>query len=311
MAAVRVLNPVRAVKIALIYKQTAGEGLSKKELTDQLERSGHQVLRAADAGADLSRLLSPDVDLVVAAGGDGTIAEAARALAHSDVPMAILPRGTANNIAKSFGVQGAIPELIESWTHAVPSACDLGVMRNAQHQSLFVEGIGVGLIAEGISAALQGNETAHPDASAQVIEDLRHYRDALAELRPVRFELIADGHDLSGDYILVEVLNMPCVGPNIVLSSEVSPFDGLLSVVTAREEHQDALLTYFEERLAGLESRVRLPYMHARSVEVRGAGVVHLDDEIRRLTQMTSIALQIEPAAVQVLSIQGRQGVPS
>jgi diacylglycerol kinase (ATP) len=306
---VRLLNPVSDVKLALIYKQTAGEGVSRRELTDQLERSGHHVLRALDVDADLSRLLSPDVDLVVAAGGDGTIAVAAKALAHSGVPLAVLPRGTANNIARSVGAQGAIPELIESWPHAEPWRCDLGVIRGPQGHSLFVEGVGAGLIAEGIFAALQRSGPAHPDASAQVVEDLRHYRDALTVLKPRRFDLTADGLDLSGDYLLVEILNMPCVGPNIVLASGVSPFDGFLSVVIAKEEHRDALLNYFEQRVTGQEARAALPFTHARSIELRGASVVHVDDEVQQLKPATSAVFGIEPAAVQILgSLHGRHG---
>lgn len=289
------------MNVSLVYKSTAGEGLSPEELTERLERCGHRVLRAIDADADLSNLVSPDVDLVVAAGGDGTIAEAAKALAHTDVPLAILPRGTANNIAKSFGAQGALPELIESWKHAIPKACDLGTIRLAKKEFLFVEGAGAGLIAEGIVAADQRNGVPHPDVAAQIAADLRHYRNALEQLRPRPFQLSVDGHDVSGDYLLVEVLNIPSVGSNIVLSDEVSPFDGLLSVITAREEHRQVLVTYFEERLSGAQVSATLPSIAARRIELSGAAALHVDDEIHQIQPSTRILVEVEPGAINVL----------
>jgi hypothetical protein len=176
------------------------------------------------------------------------------------------------------------------------------VVRSAERESSFVEGTGVGFIAEGMLAALQRSGTAHPDTSAQVMADLYHYRDTLMALQPRRFDIGVDGLDLSGDYILVEVLNMPCVGPNIVLASDVGPFDGFLSVVIAGEEQRSALLSYFEERLAGHEAGAPLLSTRARSVELRGASVAHIDDEIQHVNAATAVFFGIDRAAVHVLS---------
>ena len=43
-------------------------------------------------------------DLVVAAGGDGTVSDVAEALVHSDVPLGIIPVGTANALARELGL---------------------------------------------------------------------------------------------------------------------------------------------------------------------------------------------------------------
>jgi diacylglycerol kinase (ATP) len=54
--------------------------------------------------------------LIVAAGGDGTINEVAEGMVHSEVPLGILPAGTANVLAMetgmSCGLEGAARELI-------------------------------------------------------------------------------------------------------------------------------------------------------------------------------------------------------
>jgi YegS/Rv2252/BmrU family lipid kinase len=50
------------------------------------------------------RALADDVDLVILGGGDGTMNAAAPALVESGLPLAILPLGTANDLARSLGL---------------------------------------------------------------------------------------------------------------------------------------------------------------------------------------------------------------
>jgi YegS/Rv2252/BmrU family lipid kinase len=56
--------------------------------------AGELARYAVDRGADL----------ILVAGGDGTINEAVNGMAHSDVPLGILPAGTANVLANELGI---------------------------------------------------------------------------------------------------------------------------------------------------------------------------------------------------------------
>ncbi len=69
-----------------------------------LEGDGHRVTVAPTegprtAGAIARRHIKQGADLIVAAGGDGTINEVAEGMIHSQVPLAVLPAGTANVMA--------------------------------------------------------------------------------------------------------------------------------------------------------------------------------------------------------------------
>ena len=80
------------------------------------------------------------------------------------------------------------------------------------------------------------------------------YVDLIDSVAASHFEIAIDGTTIEGDYLLVEVLNMPSVGPNVRLTSEVNPADGLLSVVVAAESDRPALAAYLRARAIGERS---------------------------------------------------------
>ena len=64
-----------------------------------------RVTWEAGDGAELAReAVAAGVDTVVACGGDGTVNEVLNGLDGSDVPMGIVPIGTANDFAKQVGI---------------------------------------------------------------------------------------------------------------------------------------------------------------------------------------------------------------
>src|SRR5690606_6672480 len=106
---------------------TSGDAsASAEELEGILADAGYQVRYQALAGEWKTNLEDPG-DLVVAAGGDGTVAEALMTLAGRDVPVAILPFGTANNIAKSLRIVGETAQIVAAWRERNPEPLDLGL----------------------------------------------------------------------------------------------------------------------------------------------------------------------------------------
>jgi YegS/Rv2252/BmrU family lipid kinase len=80
-------------------------------------------------------------DLLVAGGGDGTISQAARQLAHRDVALGVLPLGTTNNFARTLGVplgvEGALGVVLDGKVADV----DLGLVEGM----LFANLVSVGM----------------------------------------------------------------------------------------------------------------------------------------------------------------------
>jgi diacylglycerol kinase (ATP) len=293
------------MRVALFHNEDAGDGTSVDEIRSLLERHGHHLVQVVDKEWSAELVLEKRVDLVVAAGGDGTVTTAARVLAGSAVPLAILPLGTANNIARSLCCDGPIETLIESWEHAAPQPLDLGTARGVWGERIFIESVGAGLIPAGIAAA-----KAHPDkgegsATSKPTDAVRMFRDVLARLEPRRWTITLDGLATTGDFLLVEILNMPSIGPNLVLSQEASPSDGFFTVLVATERHRDELDEYLVQRIEGGAGPLRLTPRRARQVEILGWDDVHVDDQLLRATPSETVSMTIEPAALTFLQGPG------
>jgi diacylglycerol kinase family enzyme len=268
------------MRICLYWNESAGEGVSRHDLTALIKRAGHAVERIVDRVEDIPRMGDAAIDCVVAAGGDGTVARAGRALAFGDLPLAILPTGTANNIAASLGITGTPEAVIASWNDQQIQRIDVGVVRDSHGESVFLESVGTGLVAHGIAT---GDEAVPKgkSAAAQLAHARQLYLEALSHLRSRPYSITIDGASIDGEYLLVEVLNMPSIGPGIRLSADVSAADGALSVVVARETDREALAAYVSTWLTAVPATAGLESRHGRRIELKGLQGFHVDDDVR------------------------------
>src|SRR5689334_24657711 len=130
------------MRIALIHNPNSGRRVSIESLRELIEREGHQLVRVIEHASDGAALADPPAELVVAAGGDGTVAEAVRLVAGRHLPLAVLPLGTANNIAFTLGLGGPLERQVQGWHDAPALPLDSGALEGIEGPALFVEGVG-------------------------------------------------------------------------------------------------------------------------------------------------------------------------
>jgi len=89
-------------------------------------------------------------DLILAAGGDGTINEIVNGMAGSKVPLGILPAGTANVLANELGMGRTMERAARSLLRCVPERVSLGLLSTALGDAprYFLLMAGAGLDAE-------------------------------------------------------------------------------------------------------------------------------------------------------------------
>ena len=286
------------MRICLYWNKTAGGGISLRKLQDIISSAGHTVARTVDDASDLPEHME-DVDCVVAAGGDGTIARAGRVLAGGELPLAILPLGTANNIANSLGIRGEIDKLARRWHGSQPVKIDVGVATIKDTPSLFLESVGFGLVT---SCIAEGQATLPKDDPETHLADARTlYLNTLARLAPRHYDITIDGERLSGEFLLVEALNTPSIGPQLEFSAGTNAADGFLSVVAVTAAERDALVAYLNTLHAGGAAHDGFKSWRAREVAVSGADRAHVDDRVVEAGEPV-VAIGIRHAALPVLA---------
>lgn len=278
------------MRITLIHNPSAGMRTpGRDELIGSLASHGHDVLYQSTEAGDFTHALGVPADVVIACGGDGTVGKVACALLYRAVPLAIVPRGTANNIAAFLGIEWSMGECAARVADGdVPRRrLDIGAAQGPWGVARFVEAAGLGLVA----ALLRGAEYdfAHERlATGQTIRDTQKVehgatllRRAMEQMRGRPRRVVADGVDLSDDYLLVAALNVGQIGPRVALAPHADPGDGELDLVLIREDDRSALGSYLEALADGQRAELHVPVRRVRRLEVgwptEGG---HLDDEL-------------------------------
>lgn len=123
-------------KARLIYNPMAGKGKLKAKIPQLLERlneKGYEATAYAttgpgDATKEASRVVDEGVDLIIAAGGDGTISEVINGIAPKPKrPMfAIIPAGTTNDFSRALGIPKNYEKAIEVIVDGYQIPIDIG-----------------------------------------------------------------------------------------------------------------------------------------------------------------------------------------
>jgi diacylglycerol kinase (ATP) len=289
------------MRVTLLHNKSAGsENHARDELEESLRQAGHAVVDVvSDLNGLLASLARETCELVVVAGGDGTVSRVSCALAGRHLPLAILPLGTANNTARSLGVDGSVEAVIDSWSAGSFRDFDLATIHESDRLAPLSEAVGWGIFPKVIHKA---SELSDPDQREHTLErDRRLFMRVIERARPHYYEIDVDGTRLSGDYLLVEVVNIPYIGPQLQVSPDSNPSDGKLELVLAGESERDALLEIAERGC--LSSGARLPTRKAEHVTVRSeVRRFHRDGALVEATHKPNVSVvAIEPASVRYL----------
>jgi len=145
----------------LIYNPVAGKLKRNNQLIlhrtiEALSKAGLSVTAIATTGpstaAGLARTAIADgADLVMALGGDGTINEVANGVIGSEVPLAVLPGGTANCLGIETGMGTNPVKAVAKLKDCVPRRIAVGRVTCDGAERYFLSMVGVGLDAQIVS----------------------------------------------------------------------------------------------------------------------------------------------------------------
>ena len=178
---------------------------------------------AGDPGRGMAgKAAAEHVDLVLACGGDGTVIACAEGLAGCRTPLAVIPAGTGNLLARNLG----LPLGLDAALVVALSGDDMPLDMGSANGKPFVVMAGVGLDAKMLESTSESLKKRFGWA-AYAISALRHLRD-----RPMRVRLRADGGPpLRRRAGGVVVGNVGWLQGGVPLLPDAEPDDGLLDVL--------------------------------------------------------------------------------
>jgi diacylglycerol kinase (ATP) len=293
--------------VQLIHNPGAGnEGHSRTTVIKLLEAEGY-VCRYCSTDDEEWQNIDPMADFIVIAGGDGTVKKIASFLLKKEaaikkMPVAILPFGTANNIATSLNISGEPADIIHSWNLNKTIAIDVGKLSHGIEPEFFIESFGYGLFPYLMKKMHQQgkNDTADKDAKIKVALKLMH--EISHSYEPRYCELIIDGEDHSGNFLMAEVMNTRFIGPNLFLSPHGHPGDGTFEVVLIPGEHQAKFADYVDSKINDAEVIYSFVTIKAEDIKMKWKGThVHVDDELLKLKESEPVHVHIEKNALVFL----------
>ena len=222
-------------RVALVFNPVnAGERPEerKRQVVEALEAAGAtEVLVEETTEEDpgrgaTERVLSKGVDVVMVAGGDGTVMACVSALAGSRTPLAVLPGGTGNLLATNFDLPGDPKDAAQLALRGRGRRLDVGALEgDGLDGDRFVVMSGIGFDAAMLRDAGPALKS-RLGAFAYVLSGLRHLRR-----RPVEYHIALDGlpaFSRVAQGVLVGNLGRLQAGLEVLPGAE--PDDGILDV---------------------------------------------------------------------------------
>jgi diacylglycerol kinase (ATP) len=254
--------------IVFIVNPVAGSAKVGPIIADLARRFGRggarvQVLKTARAGhaQTLARNLTTDVDLLVAVGGDGTVREVAEGRIEHPLPIAIVPAGTENLVARHLAMRASAECLWRCITCGSVRPFDVGVV-NGRH-FLIVSGAGFDAeIVQRLTRTRRGHIT-RTDYFWPMWRTFWQYR-----FPPV--SVTADGQTLFEGQGLVFVGNISHYGMGLRILRDARDHDGLLDVCIYPCRWQGRLLVHsFFTAIKRHVERPDVIYRRARRVTIQ------------------------------------------
>jgi diacylglycerol kinase (ATP) len=293
--------------VQLIHNPGAGDQeYNRSEILTLLKDNGYDC-GYLSTKEDNKYDFSTDLDLLIIAGGDGTVRKTVEEILLGrllDKPsmLAILPLGTANNISKALNSGKDLKTIIRSWQERKTKHFDVGRTWNVPGHNFFLESFGFGifpyLMLEMEKTEQKDSNTAkeNKDKALEVLHNI------ILTYEPHECKFEIDGTKYSGKFILAEIMNTPSFGPNLQLSPLSDPGDGEFELVLVSEKDKEKFAEYVLGKLAGKKIEYPFQKLKGKNFKISWEGThVHSDDQIIRLEKCAEVNIQLRKGLLTFL----------
>ena len=235
--------------------------------------------------------INKNFDIIVAAGGDGTINQVAAQLARTDKLMGIIPMGSGNGFARHNGIPMQAAKAIQVLNRPTIKKVDTMLINNRRYVN--VAGIGfdahIGYLFS--TASSRGFST----YTKIVMKELSRFK-------PENYTLRIDGKEYHEDAFLISVTNGSQWGNNATIAPHASTRDGLMDVVVMKPfKFYDVPQLATQMFTKNIDKNRRILSFKASDVVItrNDKGAVHFDGEPAEMG--TDIHFKVDPASLNLI----------
>jgi len=250
------------------------------------------------------RAIAKKPDALVVVGGDGMVSLGVNLLAHTRVPLGIIPSGTGNDMARGLGIpvgntEAAIEALVDALARPA-RAIDAGRIRHLDSETgeetttWFAS-----VLSAGFDAIVneRANRLRHPRGKSRYLVALVI---ELVRLRPIRYRLVLDGVETVTDAALIAVGNNQSIGGGMRVTPDAVVDDGLFDVLVVTPLSRIAFMRVFPRVFAGTHlTDPRVTVHRAKRVRIEADNVAAYADGER--VALLPVDVEIVPGALRVL----------
>ncbi len=293
------------MKILLMYNLEAGnQSFPLDETVSALENHGAEIMYQNTKKKDYFKALKNSYDFILIAGGDGTVGKIIKRIADKPIPVAILPFGSANNVANSLNIDQALEKVIVNWEKNNLGTFRLGLADLGKKKIIFLESVGWGLFSQVLSE--KKKKKSKKNAGDKVEKGINKMLEKIADLKASYYEVFLDGLDYSGNYLWIEIMNTQVMGPKLAIAPEARHADNYLNIVLVKEDEREKLTQFLLDRKESREDVFFEP-LKAKSIKIGSEEHIHVDSDVYpakklKLKSGELLEISLHPETLQIIN---------
>lgn len=291
--ALLIINPISGTRSKSGLKDLADNKLSEKGYVLDI----YYTKGKGDANVKAKKAVAEGYELVVAAGGDGTVNEVANALAYTNVKLGIIPYGSGNGLARSLGIPLDTYEALKIILSGNVIDCDRGLANGIPFYCTFGVGFDAAVSEKFAMMKRRGRVT--------------YIRSAFREFlnyRSQSYALLIGDKIITEKALLIAVCNAPQYGNNAYIGPKAKLSDGLLDITVVHADTPFSTMKMGVDLMTGTLDKNRSIesfQTHMVTIARMEAGPVHIDGEPLQMGKKIEITCQEK--ALKVFSKDNEQ----
>jgi diacylglycerol kinase family enzyme len=232
-------------------------------------------------------------DRIAVLGGDGTVLLVAQAVKGKDIPMGIIPFGSANGMAAEMNLE-ADPK--KCWHHFMMShkllELDIIIFNN-EYPCIHIGDVGLN------AHVIQGFEN---DPNRGMTTYAKHFINVVRKAEKMEMTLVADGASYEESGYMLAFCNARKYGTGVPLNLKGNPFDGKFELVLVRDINMKEILragaTKFEESFYNHSNTWQLSVDSAH-IRFKTPQLLQLDGEL--IGEFEELTIRVDKARALLL----------